>query len=211
MNSNTSGLFCAVGAAGVGPGDEVIVSPYTMSASAVAPLVFNAVPVFADIDPQSYCLSAETIRPRITPRTKAIIVVHIFGNVADMDPIMALAARAADHLARNFARIAPQASVASFLAPPLPKPGRPSRDAARATPAPAWQALEWTEDRAARFAAIGDALIPAVEGLPAAGGLTVARGSIRPELRGVSGKISSSSSTKCAPATALTRACGRQP
>ena len=92
VNSNTSGLFCAVGAAGVGPGDEVIVSPYTMSASAVAPLVFNAVPVFADIDPQSYCLSAETIRPRITPRTKAIIVVHIFGNVADMDPIMALAA-----------------------------------------------------------------------------------------------------------------------
>ena len=93
VNSNTSGLFCAIGACGVGPGDEVIVSPYTMSASAVAPLVFNAVPIFADIDPVSYCLSAETIAARITPRTKAIIVVHIFGNVADMDPIMALAAR----------------------------------------------------------------------------------------------------------------------
>ena len=101
------------------------------------------------------------------------------GPVNPTTTIMALAARAADHLARNFARIAPQASVASFLAPPLPKPGRPSRDAARATPAPAWQALEWTEDRAARFAAIGDALIPAVEGLPAAGGLTVARGFAR--------------------------------
>ena len=91
VNSCTSGLYAAVGAAGVGPGDEVIVSPYTMSASVTAALVFNGVPVFADIDPQTYCLSAETIRPRITPRTKAIIVVHIFGQAADMDPIMDLA------------------------------------------------------------------------------------------------------------------------
>ena len=93
VNSNTSGLFCAIGAAGVGPGDEVIVSPYTMSASAIAPLIFNAVPVFADIDPVSYCLSAQTIAAKITPRTKAIVVVHIFGNVAHMDPIMELAAK----------------------------------------------------------------------------------------------------------------------
>lgn len=92
VNSATSGLFAAVGAAGVGPGDEVIVSPYTMSASAVAALVYNAVPVFADVDPATYCLSADTIRARLTPRTKAIVVVHIFGQAADMDPIMALAA-----------------------------------------------------------------------------------------------------------------------
>jgi perosamine synthetase len=91
VNSCTSGLYAAVGAAGLGPGDEVIVSPYTMSASATAPLIFNAIPVFADIDPQTYCLSAETIRPKITSRTKAIIVVHIFGQPADMDPIMELA------------------------------------------------------------------------------------------------------------------------
>jgi perosamine synthetase len=91
VNSCTSGLYAAVGAAGVGPGDEVIVSPYTMAASATAALIFNGVPVFADIDPQTYCLSAETIRPRITPRTKAIVVVHIFGQAADMDPIMELA------------------------------------------------------------------------------------------------------------------------
>ena len=91
VNSCTSGLYAAVGAAGVGPGDEVIVSPYTMAASATAALVFNGVPVFADIDPQTYCLSAETISPKITPRTKAIIVVHIFGQPADMDPIMQLA------------------------------------------------------------------------------------------------------------------------
>ena len=92
VNSNTSGLFAAIGAAGVGPGDEVIVSPYTMTASAIAPVIFNGVPIFADIDPISYCLSAETIRARLTPRTKAVVVVHIFGQPADMDPIMELAA-----------------------------------------------------------------------------------------------------------------------
>ena len=93
MNSCTSGLYAAVGAVGAGPGDEVIVSPYTMMASATAALVFNAVPVFADIDPQTYTLSAETIAPKITKRTKAILVVHIFGQPADMDPIMELARR----------------------------------------------------------------------------------------------------------------------
>jgi dTDP-4-amino-4,6-dideoxygalactose transaminase len=91
VNSCTSGLYAAVGAAGFGPGDEVIVSPYTMAASATAPLIFNATPVFADIDPRTYCLSAETIRPRITSRTRGVIVVHIFGQPADMDPIMELA------------------------------------------------------------------------------------------------------------------------
>lgn len=91
VNSATSGLYAAVGAAGVGPGDEVIVSPYTMAASATAPLIFNAVPVFADIDPTTYCLDPNDIERRITKRTKAIIVVHIFGQVADMDPIMEVA------------------------------------------------------------------------------------------------------------------------
>lgn len=91
VNSCTSGLYAAVGAAGVEPGDEVIVSPYTMQASATAALIFQGVPIFADIDPDTYCISAETIRPKITQRTKAIIVVHIFGQVADMDPIIELA------------------------------------------------------------------------------------------------------------------------
>lgn len=91
VNSATSGLISAAGAAGVGPGDEVIVSPYTMMASATAALVFNAVPVFADIDPRTYCLDPESVRSRVTPRTKAIIVVHIFGQAADMDPIMEIA------------------------------------------------------------------------------------------------------------------------
>jgi perosamine synthetase len=93
VNSCTSGLYAAVGAVGAGPGDEVICSPFTMIASATAAVAFNAVPVFADIDPETYCITAETIAARITKRTKAIIVVHIFGQPADMDPIMALAAR----------------------------------------------------------------------------------------------------------------------
>lgn len=91
MNSATSGLYAAVGAAGVGPGDEVIVSPYTMIASATAAIAFGAIPVFADIDPDIFCITAETIRRCITPQTKAIVVVDIFGHPADMDEIMALA------------------------------------------------------------------------------------------------------------------------
>lgn len=91
VNSCTSGLYAAVGAAGVGPGDEVIVSPYTMVASVTAAIAFNAVPVFADIDPDNFCLSPTSIRERITERTKAIIVVHLFGHPADMEEIMAIA------------------------------------------------------------------------------------------------------------------------
>lgn len=92
MNSATSGLYAALGAAGVGPGDEVIVSPYTMSASAAGPLLYNALPVFADIDDEYFCITADTIREKITPRTRAIIAVDIFGHPAEMDAIMALAA-----------------------------------------------------------------------------------------------------------------------
>jgi dTDP-4-amino-4,6-dideoxygalactose transaminase len=91
VNSATSGLYAAVGAAGVGPGDEVIVSPYTMTASATAALVYGAIPVFADIDPQIFCLSPESVEKCITPSTKAIIVVDIFGHPADMDEIMEIA------------------------------------------------------------------------------------------------------------------------
>lgn len=91
VNSATSALMTAVGALGIGAGDEVIVSPYTMSASASCVLVYNAIPVFADIDPSTFCLDPQSIRERITPRTKAIIVVHLFGHPADMDAIMAIA------------------------------------------------------------------------------------------------------------------------
>lgn len=91
VNSNTSGLFAAVGAAGLQPGDEVVVSPYSMSASAIAPVMYGAVPIFADIDEDIFCISPESFEKVITPRTKAIIVVHIFGHPADMDGIMRVA------------------------------------------------------------------------------------------------------------------------
>jgi perosamine synthetase len=91
VNSATSGLYAAVGASGAGPGDEVIVSPYTMSASATAALVYGAIPVFADIDPDIFCVSPASIRERITPSTRAIIAVDLFGHPADMDEIMRVA------------------------------------------------------------------------------------------------------------------------
>ncbi|MFH0969687.1 MAG: DegT/DnrJ/EryC1/StrS family aminotransferase [Patescibacteria group bacterium] len=91
VNSATSGLYCAMGASGVGPGDEVIVSPYTMSASAIPPLIYNAIPVFADIEEDYFCLSPDSVEVKITKRTKAIIVVDIFGQPYDADKINKIA------------------------------------------------------------------------------------------------------------------------
>jgi dTDP-4-amino-4,6-dideoxygalactose transaminase len=91
VNSATSGLFCAVGAIGIEAGDEVIVSPYTMSASAVAPLIYGGIPVFADIEEDTFCLDVKSIEEKITPKTKAIIVVDIFGQPYDADAINELA------------------------------------------------------------------------------------------------------------------------
>ena len=91
VNSWTSGLIAAVGAIGIEPGDEVIVSPWTMSASATAILHWNAIPVFADIDKRTFCLDPKSIESNITEFTKAIMVVDIFGYSADMNSIMMLA------------------------------------------------------------------------------------------------------------------------
>ncbi len=91
VNSCTSGLYCAVGATGVEPGEEIIVSPYTMCASATAPIIFNAVPIFADIEDDFYCLSAERIREKITPQTRAIIIVDLFGQPYDAEKVNAVA------------------------------------------------------------------------------------------------------------------------
>ena len=93
VNSCTSGLYAAVGAIGVEPGDEIIVSPYTMCASATAPLIFNAVPVFADIEPEYFCLDPSSVEAAITPQTRAIIVVDIFGLPYDVEAI--------NHIARK--------------------------------------------------------------------------------------------------------------
>ncbi len=91
VNSATSGLFCAMGAVGVGPGDEVIVPAFSFPASAIAPLVYNAIPVFADIEKDYFCLSVESIKKNITKRTKAIIVVDLFGHTYDVEAINELA------------------------------------------------------------------------------------------------------------------------
>ena len=91
VNSWTSGLVAAVGAIGIEPGDEVIVSPWTMSASATAILHWNGIPVFADIDIDTYNLCPDSILKNISPQTKAIMVVDIFGQSADMDLIMEIA------------------------------------------------------------------------------------------------------------------------
>jgi len=91
VNSWTSGLVAAVGAVGVGPGDEVIVPTWTMAASATAVLHWSGIPVFADIDEESFCMSLESVKRLITSRTVAIIVVDIFGQSADIIPIVQLA------------------------------------------------------------------------------------------------------------------------
>ena len=91
VNSWTSGLIMAVGAIGIEPGDEIIVTPWTMSASATAILHWNAIPVFADIEPNTFCLDPKSIEDNITPYTKAIMVVDIFGHSADMKSIMDIA------------------------------------------------------------------------------------------------------------------------
>lgn len=91
VNSATSGLIAAVGAIGIEPGDEVIVSPWTMCASATAILHWNAIPVFADIEQETFCLSPKSVEASITPYTKAIMAVDIFGHSSDMDALMAIA------------------------------------------------------------------------------------------------------------------------
>ena len=91
VNSLTSGLITAVGALGVEPGDEVIVSPWTMTASATAILVWNAIPVFADIEDETFNLDSASIEKNISPYTKAIMSIDIFGHSADMDSIMGIA------------------------------------------------------------------------------------------------------------------------
>jgi len=91
VNSCTSALYCAVGAAGVEPGDEVIVSPYTMSASATAAIIFNGIPVFADIEEDYFCLDPDSIEKKISKRTKALIVVDLFGQPYDVAKINRIA------------------------------------------------------------------------------------------------------------------------
>jgi len=93
VNSGTSALHLALLAAGVGPGDEVITVPYTFVASVAAITYSGARPVLIDIDPRSFTMNPAAIEAAITPRTKAIMPVHLYGQPADMDPIIEVARR----------------------------------------------------------------------------------------------------------------------
>jgi dTDP-4-amino-4,6-dideoxygalactose transaminase len=91
VNSGTSALHLALLAAGVGPGDEVITVPFTFVATVAAIEYAGAKPVFVDVEPEFLMMDPTKLEAVMTPRTKAIIPVHLFGQPADMDPIMAIA------------------------------------------------------------------------------------------------------------------------
>ncbi len=91
MSSGTAALHIALEAMGIGPGDEVITVCNTYVATAFAASYCGATPVFVDIDPRTYNLTAELVEKKITPKTKVILPVHLYGHVVDMDPIMELA------------------------------------------------------------------------------------------------------------------------
>ena len=111
VNSWTSGLVAAVGAIGVTPGDEVIVTPWTMVAKATAILHWNGIPVFADIDPRTFNLDPGAVEAAITPRTRAILCADIFGQSADIPALRAIADRHGLHLLTDTAQ-APGALLA---------------------------------------------------------------------------------------------------
>lgn len=91
VNTGTSALHLALLASGVGPGDEVITVPFTFVATASAICYTGAQPVFVDIDPMLLTMNPAQVEARITPRTKAIVPVHLYGQMADMEPITTLA------------------------------------------------------------------------------------------------------------------------
>ena len=91
--SGTDALILGLAACGVGPGDEVIVPSFTFIATADAVSMLGGKPVFADIDPKTFCIDPAEVAKKITSRTKAIVPVHLYGQTADMDPILELAAK----------------------------------------------------------------------------------------------------------------------
>ncbi len=91
ITSGTSALHTALAGLGIGPGDEVIVPSYTFIATSFSVVQAGAIPVFADVEIDTHCISVDSIREKITDRTRAIVPVHLYGNMADMDPVMELA------------------------------------------------------------------------------------------------------------------------
>ncbi|MCB0344521.1 MAG: DegT/DnrJ/EryC1/StrS family aminotransferase, partial [Bdellovibrionales bacterium] len=91
VNSATSGLYAAVGAIGISPGDEVIVPPLTMSASVMAVIGYQGVPIFADCEPDYSCIDPVSVESRISKRTKAIVAVNLFGQPANFKALREIA------------------------------------------------------------------------------------------------------------------------
>jgi dTDP-4-amino-4,6-dideoxygalactose transaminase len=119
--NGTDALTIALKAMGVGPGDEVVVPSFTFYASAEAIPPTGARPVFCDVDPETFCVTPETVRAALTPRTKAVVVVHLFGNVAPVAEIEALgvpvledAAQAAGSVAADGRRAGALGTISTF-------------------------------------------------------------------------------------------------
>jgi dTDP-4-amino-4,6-dideoxygalactose transaminase len=93
VNSGTSALHLALVAAGIGLGDEVITVPFTFVATVAAILYARATPVYVDIDPQTFTINPQQVEHAITPRTRAILPVHLYGHPADLDPLLDIARR----------------------------------------------------------------------------------------------------------------------
>ena len=115
LSSGTAGLHLGLLAAGIGPGDEVVVPSFTFAATANAVALTGATPVFADIDPRTYCLSAQSVAAHLTDRTTAVMPVHLYGHPADMTALGELADR---HGLRLFEDAA-QAHGASWKGTPV--------------------------------------------------------------------------------------------
>nr|MBA3822206.1 aminotransferase class I/II-fold pyridoxal phosphate-dependent enzyme [Deltaproteobacteria bacterium] len=88
--NGTDALVLALRAMGVGPSDDVVVPSFTFYASAEAIALIGANPVFCDVDPQTFCMTPDTVRAALTPQTKVVMAVHLFGNIAPVAAIEAL-------------------------------------------------------------------------------------------------------------------------